>query len=120
LGVPRAVVFYRTVAGRCPVEEFLDSLPAKAAQKVTWVLRLVQELDPVPSQYLKKLVASGEIWECRAEFGGNTYRLLAFFHGRALIVLTHGFMKKTQKTPPGEIAEAQRLRADYQRRHGGA
>jgi hypothetical protein len=38
------VQFYRTAAGACPVEEFLDSLNAKQAQKVLWVLRVVQEL----------------------------------------------------------------------------
>ncbi len=116
----RSVDFYRTEKGRCPVAEFLDSLPGKVAQKVTWVLRLVQELDPVPTQYLKKLTATDEIWECRTLFGGNTYRILCFFHGRNHLVLTHGFMKKTQKTPHQEIAEAQRLKADHIRRHGNA
>lgn len=116
----RAVVFYKTEKGRCPVAEFLDSMPSKVAQKVTWVLKLVQELDSVPTQYLKKLSAADEIWECRMVFGGNTYRIMAFFHGRNRVVLTHGFMKKTQKTPPQEIDEAQRLKADYIRRYGHA
>jgi hypothetical protein len=35
------VQFYRTDAGACPVEEFLDSLNAKQSQKVLWVLRVV-------------------------------------------------------------------------------
>jgi phage-related protein len=116
-GMARSVTFYRSDRGRCPVEEFLDSLPPKAAQKVTWVLRLVQELDQVPTQYLKKLTAAEEIWECRIVFGGNTYRFLGFFQDRNLVVLTHGFIKKTQKTPPQEVAEALRLKADYIRRH---
>ncbi len=116
----RLVVFYRTEKGRCPVNEFLDSLPAKVAQKVVWVLKLVQELEPVPTQYMKKLTATEEIWECRAAFGGNTFRILGFFHGKNRLVLTHGFVKKTQKTPPQEIAEAQRLKADHIQRYGDA
>ncbi len=36
-----ALAFYRTEKGQCPVEEFLDSLPSKVAQKVTWVLKLI-------------------------------------------------------------------------------
>jgi len=116
----RSIVFYRTEKGRCPVDEFLDSLPAKVAQKVAWALKLVQELDPVPAQYMKKLTATDEIWECRTSFGGNTFRILGFFHGRDRLVLTHGFVKKTQKTPPQEIAEAQRLKADHIRRYGDA
>jgi hypothetical protein len=59
----REVIFYRTDSERCPIEEFLDSLSGKQAQKVLWVLRLIQELDSVPSQYLKKLVNTDDIWE---------------------------------------------------------
>lgn len=120
LSVRRTVVFYKTEKGRCPVVEFLDSLPPKVAQKLAWVLKLVQDLDFVPGQYFKKLTATDEIWECRVVFGGNTYRILAFFHGKNRMVLTHGFIKKTPKTPLQEKEEAQRLRSDYLRRQGNA
>ena len=40
----REIHFYRTDSGLCPVEEFLDSLTAKQAQKVTWVMQLVEEM----------------------------------------------------------------------------
>ena len=111
----RSLVFYRTEKGQCPVDEFLDSLPSKVAQKVTWVLK--QELDIVPTQYFKKLSDTNEIWECRMVFGGNTYRILGFFHGSNSLVLTHGFMKKTPKTPAEEIRKAEQLKADHIRRH---
>lgn len=116
----RSLVFYKTEKGQCPVAEFLDSLPSKVAQKVTWVLKLLQELDMVPSQYFKKLSATDEIWECRMVFSGNTYRILCFFRGGTQMVLTHGFMKKTQKTPREEITKAERLKGDFIRRHGRA
>ena len=38
----RDIIFYKTVEGKCPVEEFLDSLPSKAAQKAAWVLSLAE------------------------------------------------------------------------------
>lgn len=116
----RSLVFYKTEKGQCPVAEFLDSLPSKVAQKVTWVLKLLQELDMVPTQYFKKLSTTDGIWECRMVFSGNTYRILCFFHRSSRLVLTHGFMKKTQKTPGEEISQAERLKADYIRRHGRA
>ena len=50
-------------------------------------------------------------------FGGNTYRILGFFHGSNSLVLTHGFMKKTPKTPAEEIRKAEQLKADHIRRH---
>jgi phage-related protein len=109
----REVIFYRTDSERCPIEEFLDSLSGKQAQKVLWVLRLIQELDSVPSQYLKKLVNTDDIWEVRVQLGNNTFRLLGFFEDDNLIVLTNGFAKKTQKTPSQEIELAEQRKRDY-------
>ena len=57
----KQINFYRNEKGRCYVEEFLDSLNGKQAQKVVWVLRLIEELDTVPSQYLRKLVNTDDI-----------------------------------------------------------
>ena len=108
----REVRFYRTKSGECPVEEFLDALSGKQAQKVVWVLRLIEDLDVVPSQYLKKLVDSGGIWEVRAQHGGDTFRLLGFPDGSHL-VLTNGFLKRTEKIPRQEIALAEWRRQDY-------
>jgi DNA-binding XRE family transcriptional regulator len=56
----REIRFYRSSSGNCPVEEFLDSLSGKQAQKVVWVLRLVEELETIPRQYFKKLTGSPE------------------------------------------------------------
>lgn len=112
----KTVVFYRTADGICPVQEFLDSLSGKVAQKVTWVLQLLEDLDVVPSTYFKKLLGTEEIWECRIQYGSHIYRLFCFFAGRGVIVLTHGLMKKTQKTPQREIERAETYRRDYVRR----
>ncbi len=109
----RQVNFYRTESGRCPVEEFLNSLTGKQTQKVAWVLQLVEELDVVPRQYFKKLINTDDIWEVRVQFGGNIFRLLGFFDGNELIVLTGGFVKKTQKTPRQEIATAEQRKRNY-------
>ena len=109
----RTVTFYRSTDGTCPVEGFLDSLTGKEAQKVAWVLRLVEDLPIVPSQYLKKLVNTDDIWEVRIQFGNNIFRLLGFFDNGQLIILNNGFAKKTQKTPPQEIDIAERRKQEY-------
>jgi len=57
----REIEFYRTRDGRCPTQEFLDSLPDKVAQKVVWVLKLIQDLEMIPSTYFKKLEATDDI-----------------------------------------------------------
>jgi len=112
----RNINFYRTDDGKCPVEEFLDSLSGRQAQKVAWVLQLVEELDIVPTTYLKKLVNTDGIWEVRVQVSGNIFRLLGFFEGDNLVVLNHGFQKKTQKTPSKEIKIAESRKRDYLRR----
>lgn len=109
----RIVTFYKTVDGKCPIKYFLDSLPSKVTQKVTWVLSLPEDLDVVPSSYFKKLVGTEEIWECRIQFGSNAYRIFCFFVDNSVVVLTHGFIKKSQKTPKSEIEKAEAYRKDF-------
>ncbi len=109
----RTVEFYRLPNGNSPIEEFLDSLTDKQAQKVLWVLRLVEELDVVPRQYFKKLVDSEGIWEVQIQYENNIFRLLGLFESGTLLILTNGFAKKTQKTSPQEIALAVRRKEEY-------
>ena len=113
----REIIFYRTENGKSPVEVFLDNLSEKVLKKVAWVLRLVSELDRIPSTYFKKLVSSDDIYECRIQFGSNIYRIFCFFHGDTMIVLTHGIIKKTQKTPKNEIEKAESYKNDFLRRN---
>lgn len=66
------------------------------------------------SELFKKLENS-EIWEFRTLFDGICYRLFAFWDKEieALVVATHGIIKKTQKTPKREIDKAEALREKY-------
>lgn len=113
------IIFYRTTAGRCPVEQFIASLAQKQMDKVRWVLRLIEREDFVPVQYLKKLDGTDGLWEIRVQQGGNSFRLLGFFHGSRLVVLVSGFAKKTEQTPAREIHLAQQRRRDYFERKNG-
>ncbi len=109
----RQIKFYRTQSGDCPIEKFLDSLPSKQAQKTTWVLRLIEELEIVPVKFFKKSINTADIWEVRIQVGNNIIRLLGFKDGNNIIVLNHGFYKKTQKTPKKDIQLAQVRKKDY-------
>ncbi len=112
----RQVNFYRTSSGNCPVETFLEDLSGKRAQKVAWVLALIEELDVVPAQYFKKLTGTDDLWEVRVKIARETIRLLGFFDGRQLIILTNGFVKKTQQLPHKEIQLAEKRKQIYLRR----
>lgn len=110
------MIFYKTADGKCPIQDFLDSLSGKVTQKVTWVLRLLEDLDIVPSSYFKKLIGTKEIWECRITFGSNAYRIFCFFVDNSVVVLTHGIIKKSQKTSRSEIERAEAYRKDFLKR----
>lgn len=56
------------------------------------------------------------IFELRAQVGNNISRVLYFFIIGDQAVLTHGFIKKTQKTPAREMERAKKIRDDYMRR----
>jgi len=109
----REVIFYKTVDGKCPVQEFLDSLSGKVAQKVLWTLSLLEDLEIVPSIYFKKLTGTEEIWECRIQYGSNIYRIFCFFDSHSVVVLTHGLVKKSQKTQQREIDKAESYRKEF-------
>jgi phage-related protein len=113
----REIEFYVSGSGRCPVQEFLDSLPTKQARKIWTVLGMVRTMDFVPAEYLKKLTGTGDLWEVRAQHSGCAFRLLGFFQSGRLVVLVSGFVKKTEDVPVHEIALAQRRRRDYWERN---
>jgi len=112
----RRIVFYKTAAGVSPVEEFLDTLSDAQTQKILWVMKLVRELNLVPSQYFTKLVNTDDIWEVRVQIGGNIFRLLGFIEGDRLVILTNGFQKKAQKTPRRKIELAESRKREHQGR----
>ncbi|MDA3957058.1 MAG: type II toxin-antitoxin system RelE/ParE family toxin [Oceanispirochaeta sp.] len=108
---------YRTNTGKCPLEQFLDSRNDLTQIKILAVFRLVQESEQIPVSFFKKLKGT-KLYEIRVEWQSNIYRFPCFFHKDGLVVLTHGFVKKTPKTPKNEITKAENYRRDYQRRNG--
>lgn len=92
---------------------FLKGLTKEANRKMLSVLNKVKEGNR-DSKLFKKLQGT-EIWEFRAEYESNAYRLLAFWdkEKRSLVVATHGFAKKDQKTPKKEIKRAEQIRQEY-------
>lgn len=91
---------------------FLASLDEKAKAKI--VYNIGKSMYVLNKELFKKL-DNTDIWEFRTLYNGISYRLLAFWDTEqdTLIVATHGFTKKTQKTPVKEIRKAQKLREQY-------
>ncbi len=112
------VEFYRDAAGRSPVKEFLDAQDIRMRQKILRSIQALKEMGVSLRMPLSEALGDG-IFELRAQAGNNISRVLYFFYAGDRAVLTHGFIKKTQKTPRQELARAKKLREDYLNRHKG-
>ncbi|MBQ9662540.1 MAG: type II toxin-antitoxin system RelE/ParE family toxin [Oscillospiraceae bacterium] len=110
------VEFYETEDGKRPVEEFLDMLDNKMAAKLIGLMEILEEKGPELRMPYSEYLDDG-IFELRCKLGSNITRALYFFYIGKKIVVTSGFVKKTQKTPPGELKLAKNRRADWVRRH---
>ena len=111
------VIFYEKENGDCPVEEFIDSLDVKMRAKMIGLLELLEEKGNQLREPYSKPIDDG-IFEIRCKVGNNITRVLYFFYYEGKIILTNGFIKKTQKTSPEEIKLAKERRADFKERMG--
>ena len=92
---------------------FIKLQPFKAQQKIYYNIFKVE--GGVMDKELFKKLEKSEIWELRTLFNGICYRLFAFWDNeiKMLVMVTHGIVKKTQKTPKKEIEKAERIRQEY-------
>lgn len=95
------------------VDVFLGTLQEDVRAKI------IYNVDKVANGFMDKdlfkKLENTDIWEFRTLYKGIQYRLLAFWdtESETLVVATHGFIKKTQKTPRKEINKAEAVRKIY-------
>ena len=110
------IIFYEKEDGTIPVQEFLDKLPvkhhAKAIRDIDLLEKYGTNLKEPHVKYLKS-----KLWELRIKSTSDISRVFYFIPIGKDIVLLHGFVKKTQKTPNSEIATANNYLEEYQRRN---
>ena len=100
-----------------PVKNFLNSVDKKMRSKISMEIKLLEEYGTQLRLPYSEHLNDG-IYELRAKSGSNITRVLYFFYYEGRIIMTHGFVKKTQKTPPNEIAKAKQYRKDFLERNG--
>ena len=106
------VVFYDTPNGTLPARDFLDGLDKKMRAKMLHTIAILQEFGVETRLPYSEHLEDG-IFELRAKQGSDISRVLYFFFVGKKIILTNGFIKKTQKTPPREIELAKKYRSEY-------
>jgi len=105
-------VFYDLPDGTEPAKDFLDELDEKMFAKLIRAIGVLKAGGVMVREPYSKHLDDG-IFEVRAQVGSNISRVLYFFFTGKQFVLTHGFIKKTQKTPPSEIEKAKKYRHEY-------
>jgi len=109
------VEYYEKEDGTFPAEEFILSLDTKMQAKMFRELELLETFGNELREPHSKPLGDG-IYEVRAKFASDITRVLYFFVVDKKIILTNGFVKKTQKTPVNEIELAKKYRKDYLKR----
>ena len=104
--------FYDKPDGIKPVKEFLLKLDKKMRAKMIWTIALLEANGIDLREPYSKHLNDG-IFELRAKIGSDISRVLYFFVIGKRAILTHGFVKKTDKTPPSEINKAKDYRTEY-------
>ena len=110
------VEYYEKEDGTFPAEEFILSLGAKMQAKMFRELELLETFGNELREPHSKPLGDG-IYEIRAKVASDITRVLYFFVVNKKIILTNGFVKKTQKTPDSEITLAKKYRKDYLERN---
>ena len=97
---PLRVVFYRSEAGNEPVREWLRGLPKEDRKTIGEDIKTVQLSWPLRMPLLRKI--EGDLWEIRSTLRERVTRVIFTQYG-SVIVLLHGFIKKSQKTPLKDV-----------------
>lgn len=113
------IIMYETEAGRLPVVDFLSSIKDdKLLAKIYRDIKLLEVNGNLLREPYSKALNNG-LFELRTKQGTNISRIIYFFIVGNNIVLTNGFIKKTQKTPISEIEKALEYRKDFLKRYNG-
>lgn len=110
------VDYYEDAHGSRPVKEFIDGLDPKMRAKVFGRLMLLEEHGQRLGMPFSRHLEDG-IFELRTPQGSNITRVMYFFVVGERAILTHGFVKKAQRTPRREIERAKRACDDWRRRN---
>lgn len=101
------VFWYTTDSGRSPVEEGIDDLSQPDQAKIyAYIEKLAEFGHRLGGHFVKHI--EGRIKELRIPVSPGQYRIFFFFHCGENFYLLHGFLKKTQKTPPRELDVARK------------
>lgn len=109
------IIYYEKDNKEIPIYDFIESTEKEVKAKIFQKLILLEEYGNNLREPYSKHLRNG-IFELRIKQDNNISRILYFFFIDKKIILTNGFIKKTQKAPIKEIEKAEKYKKDYERR----
>jgi phage-related protein len=97
--------------------DFYEELDEKAQEKIDYALMLLKKESRLSNRFVKRM--SGSIYELRAIYKNKHYRIFFVFDEGNIVVLFHGFLKKTRKTPMEELERVKRIKREYDEQKNG-
>jgi phage-related protein len=91
--------------------DFYHPLKQNLKEKIDYVLQIIITAQRIPAKFFKHL--EDGIYEIRIESESNIYRIFSFLDDDKLVILLHGYQKKTDKVSRKEIEQAKKLRKNY-------
>lgn len=92
-------------------QEFMTTLTPEQSRKVDYSIDMLKTQDRVSAKFVK-YIRDG-LFELRAEYESNIFRVFFILDGNDIVVLFSGFQKKTQQTPEREIKKALSIKDEY-------
>jgi phage-related protein len=108
-------VFYRTSYGAEPVRRWLKGLPGEDRRIIGLDIATVEFGWPVGMPVCSPIRSRRGLWEVRSTLGGGRIARILFFIHDGRMILLHGFIKKTQKTPESDLDLAMKRKREVER-----
>jgi phage-related protein len=102
-------VFAVTRAGKCQVQGFIDELDKQDQKKVVALVKRLADHGMLANEQKFHKLKGLDLWELKS----FQVRIFCFFDAGRIVILTHGFSKKSNETPKEEIAKAIKLQKEY-------
>ena len=101
----------KIIAYKSYYRDFMATLTDGVRKKIHYELDMLATEEHISKKFVK-FIKDG-LYELRAEYEGNIYRIFFCFDDGKIVILFNGFQKKAQKTPPHEIEKAIKLKNEY-------
>lgn len=110
--------FYKTPAGPEPALDYIRAQVKSHRAKIGRALKYLEDTGHMARRPQVDYLGN-DVYELRVAIDQHQHRLLYFFHGRSIIVVTSGLLKNEGKVPLSAIEQARKYRVDWLNRFGG-